>query len=602
MALNLARQSRSRCRIDRDTVLKINRRLPTRHRSCGDFQWPPTSESHPHVNTNTQRFDNKMLSKKQVAEISDFFDNYERYVKELYDTSHYQYISDNMTSSKSTENLKFDQHDVNGIDKMSMLEQSRKLDGENQSISTPNLCRPISSSLLYLKPLPVLRKCYYLPEEKIHSNKLLKIRQHFDKSCDVVDKQESYSTGISNKSIPAVKHDEMSIGEELKQNKINKTKNHSLVVNEEMEEICASCSCTSLNKYDQKISQLNKVLSTESNSDCSGTNKTTMIKFNESPCEPQDKPAVNESSTASTQTADIEQNSKIHLQQQPSALIKYDNAISCGKSGVGDGGDDKFKWKGNPLKQLDAFVMKQQQNHYHCKDLKAIKSSTETTSNRAMQSYEMEPQMYKHEELPEEAEIEEEQKQQERHNSILMNNDCKLHEKQQMHQYTVEQEQTSSDGTCRDKYCKNYEDDEENIATETSSSSSTPTTIVSPYEMRCCNINEISTNKSQINNKNNLNLDLYFDKELSAWMSIDGEDERKEKIEQKENNESKIDITNSKQTSSSVELISHQNELIGVDATSDFDSSSDDSTFTNCDSEASLIDTQNTIKLSDDRR
>jgi hypothetical protein len=294
------------------------------------------------------------------------------------------------------------------------------------------------------------------------------------------------------------------------------------------------------------------------------------------------------------------------LQQQPEALIKYDNAISCGKSGVGDGGNDKFKWKGNPLKQLDAFVVtEQQQNHYHCKDLKAIKSSTEiTSSNSAKQSYnEMEPQMYKHEEedegeLPEEVEQKQQQQQQKRHNSILMNNDCKLHEKQQMHHYIVEQEQTSSDGTCRDKHCKNYQDDDENIETEaeatsSSSSSSTPTTIVSSYEMRCCNINEISTNKSQINNKNNLNLDLYFDKELSAWMSIDGN----------EDNESKIDVTNSKQTSSNVELISHQNELIRVDATSDFDSSSDDSTFTNCDSEASLIDTQNTIKMSDvDRR
>lgn len=306
MLINLAtRQSRSRCRVDRETVLKINRRggSQRRHRSCCDFQWPPPNEMHPHVNTNTQHFDSGTLSSSLVADIRYFFDNYERNLS----TGYGQQSSDmNMTSSKSTENVKCDQHEMS-------------MNVRNQSVSTPNLC-------------PIVRKCYYLPEEKIHSNKLLEICQHFD----VVDDKQ-YTSGIANVDITETKNQEL-----------------------------ASKS-------------------------------------------PQDKPNANESVKEATTDLNRIQSE----QQQPLALIKYDNALSCGNRGV----DDAFKWKGNASEQLDAFADTTTDALW--KDLKAIKSSTEITE---MQSKGIEPQLYKQG-------VDEE----ERHNSILMNNDCKLHEKWQMY-------------------------------------------------------------------------------------------------------------------------------------------------------------------------
>lgn len=101
-----------------------------------------------------------------------------------------------------------------------------------------------------------------------------------------------------------------------------------------------------------------------------------------------------------------------------------------------------------------------------------------------------------------------------------MNDDCKLQQKhQKLKQQQDEQTSSSSDGTCRDKYCKNSKDTkqmEEMLSRRND-----------------LKINEISTNNSTFNNimgsvggskinshRNNLNLDLYFDKELSVWSSM----------------------------------------------------------------------------------
>jgi hypothetical protein len=143
-----------------------------------------------------------MITKTQVAEIRDFFDNYETNMSQVWGGMSFverrNNLSDNMTASKSAENLKSDQHrlrsDGNGIAKMFYGQHFPK----NQSIlssSTPNLSSPIDGSSRLMPLLRPLHKYFYLPEEKIHSNELVKIRQHFDKSNDKHD-----SNGISNKS------------------------------------------------------------------------------------------------------------------------------------------------------------------------------------------------------------------------------------------------------------------------------------------------------------------------------------------------------------------------------------------------------------------
>jgi hypothetical protein len=195
-------------------VLKINRH-PRRHRSCCEFQWPPSNDTRPHVNTNTQRFEGNMITKTQVTEIRNFFDNYESNMSQLWSEmsfiEHRKDLSDNMTASKSAENLKSDQHqkqsNEDGIAKMFYGQHFPK----NQSIlssSTPNLSSPIDGSSRLMPLLRPLHKYFYLPEEKIHSNELVKIRQHFDKSYDKHD-----SSGISNKS------------DEVRDDKIAQTKN-----------------------------------------------------------------------------------------------------------------------------------------------------------------------------------------------------------------------------------------------------------------------------------------------------------------------------------------------------------------------------------------
>lgn len=218
---------------------------------------------------------------------------------------------------------------------------------------------------------------------------------------------------------------------------------------------------------------------------------------------------------------------RVSKQKQQSALIKNDNAISCGV-----GNDFRLEENGessedatsptttshhhaisNELSGVIA-VGDEKQKHYHCKDLKPIKSLELARENEiaddGKQQQEQEPL----------GKLRKQQQQQfyqkqvydEQYNSILMNDDCKL--QQQQKQQQMQDEQTSfpsSDGTCRDKYFKDSKD--------------SSSTILLKNDLR---INEISTNNfsggvssGKINSiKNNLNLDLFFDKELSAWSSM----------------------------------------------------------------------------------
>jgi hypothetical protein len=101
-----------------------------------------------------------------------------------------------------------------------------------------------------------------------------------------------------------------------------------------------------------------------------------------------------------------------------------------------------------------------------------------------------------------------------------MNDDCKLLQVQ-------DDEQQAS--TCADKYCKNFQ----------------ATTAQQQQNMRDKNtskINEISTTNSRINRKHNLNLDLYFDKELSVWLA--GRERKQQQIELRIDKDDKTAITN----------------------------------------------------------
>lgn len=99
-----------------------------------------------------------------------------------------------------------------------------------------------------------------------------------------------------------------------------------------------------------------------------------------------------------------------------------------------------------------------------------------------------------------------------------MNDDCKL--------LQVQDELAS---TCADKYCKN-------------SQAATTQQHHNEGDKNASKINEISTTNSRINRKHNLNLDLYFDKELSAWLA---ERERKQQqIEPRIDKDNEIAITN----------------------------------------------------------
>ena len=428
---SVVRKSRSRKKtIDRETVLKINRH-PRRHRSCFEFEWPPFNESRPHVNTNTQHFDNKMITKKQVAEIRDFFDNYEKNMSQLWsEMSFYErhnILSDNMTSSKSAENLKCDQQRNEGRIPKMLYEQNAP---ENQSILsslTPNLSNSltISSSSRLMSMLGPARKYFYLPEEKIHSNELVKIRQHFDKSY-----YKQNPTGISNNR----DSEEASVVE----NEIGQTKNHNKQQNSSALKGNFS---SSLNESYQKISQSSDSMADDT------------MNINETPDDVVNLPPLQ------------------LIQTNAPALIKSNDSILCGRNDLKCGGIET-DLEQQQEESASASASNPRQKHHRSRDLKPIKSLT--TSE--LQDHHRQ------------------QQQQQQHNLILMNDDCKLLQVQDEQVPTT----TSTDETCADKYCKNYQ---------------------ARHDKTDFKINEISTTNSRINGKHNLNFDLFLDKELSAWYS-----------------------------------------------------------------------------------
>lgn len=367
-----------------------------------------------------------MITKKQVAEIRDFFDNYEKNTSQLWnEMSFYErhnILSDNMTSSKSAENLKSDQqrNEVR-ITKM-FYEQNFPKNQSIRSLSTPNLSNSLTasfSSRLMQSPEPP-RKYFYLPEERIHRNELVKIRQHFDKSYD-----KQNPTGISSKRDSEGR---------VEENEIGQTKNH----NRQHSTALKGNFSSSLNESYQKISQSGDSMA----DDAMKINETLDDVVNLTPLEPT-------------------------LASAP-ALIKSNDSILCGRNDLKCGGNE------TDLEQqqdeiASASASNSRQKHHRFRDLKPIKSLT-TSERQDHNTYQ----------------------QQKQHNLILMNDDCKLLQVQD------EQLSTTTDETCADKYCKGSR---------------------ARHDKNNSKINEISTTNSGINRRDNLKLDLFFDKELSAWLS-----------------------------------------------------------------------------------
>lgn len=218
-------------------------------------------------------------------------------------------------------------------------------------------------------------------------------------------------------------------------------------------------------------------------------------------------------------------------------------------------------------------VRDEKQKHYHGKDLKPIKSLDAITTNPIADDGKQRQQ---------EALGEQQHQQDERYNSILMNDDCKLQQKQQQQD---EQTSSSSDGTCRDKYCKNSKDTkqmEEMLSRRND-----------------LKINEISTNNSTFNNimasggggdvgskinshRNNLNLDLYFDKELSVWSSM----MRKRALDSF--NENEIQMRSSNADFESNSCVKLDNETMANYCNNDTASNSSDSTSSTTSTDSNL--------------
>lgn len=156
-----------------------------------------------------------------------------------------------------------------------------------------------------------------------------------------------------------------------------------------------------------------------------------------------------------------------------------------------------------------------------------------------------------------------------------MNDDCKLQQSyQELKQQQDEQTSSSSDGTCRDKYCKNPKDRRKQVEEMLS-------------RRNDLKINEISTNNSTFNSiimgssggskinshRNNLNLDLFFDKELSVWSSM-----MRERAPLDDVNENQIQMRSSNADFESNSCVKLDNEMMANYCNNDSASNSSDST------------------------
>lgn len=504
-----ARKGRSRSRsrhriIDREAVLKINRR----HRSC-EFAWPPVMENQPLTNTNSQRFDKNIITKKKIAEIKQFFDNYEDNLKEPWHmtaTERNTKSCDNLTSSSnSAENehfhLKCYKNDGSKIFRGNKNRRPKTPTTEtttfnhshwppsiSTSLSTPNLSIEVLTKTVASLPKP-LNKYFYLPEEKIHSNELNKIRQHFDKSND----KHNYTIGSeciqvknqseNEKKITTKYHDVDGDGGGGRDGK------SSVIVTITPPE-CSytnilqtnkTCLATTAPKAPTKSKKLLKKSSAKAEKEKLMNESSTLIKKNNLPPvkPPRHAPISNikvkssntRSTTTTSHTAELIKNKK----------KLYNN----------DSNQNEIQQQlGNVISLLE---LKQDDNKHETRDyqtdLKQIKSSTISKQH-----------------------------------SKLMNDDCKLQQQQQQHQQQQQQHEdylSTPIGTQNEYFNnqnrqpKQQQQQQQKMGQEKEEKQNNK-----KHGKNNCEINEISTTNSKINNRNNLNLDLFFDKELSMLSSL----------------------------------------------------------------------------------
>lgn len=518
-------RSRSRHRIiDREAVLKINRR----HRSC-EFQWPPTlMENTPLTNTNSQRFDKNMITKTKIAEIKQFFDNYEDNLEELWHmtaTERNTKSCDNLTSSSnSAENEYFHLKCYkNHGSKIFRGNKNRRPKtpppatttfnhshwpppSSSSSISTsPNLSLEVLTKTVASLPKP-FNKYFYLPEEKIHSNELNKIRQHFDKSND--------------------KHNYTGIGSECIQ-----VKNQS----ENEKKITTKCHDDGGGDGASGSWKWNDVMVIITPPECSNTNKTSSVTPGTATTSKQPKQMPTKSKKLlKASSGEVEKMEK--LMKESSTLIKKNNlppvkpprhapinnikvkssnthsTTSLATSHTAELIKNKKKFHNNDSNQneiqqqqlgnvISLLELKQDDNKHGTRDyqtdLKQIKSSTISKQH-----------------------------------SKLMNDDCKLQQQQHYEDYLSTPTGTQNEyfnNQNRQPTKQQQQQDERQKVMEKKEN----------QNINNCEINEISTTNSKINNRNNLNLDLFFDKELSMLSSL----QHSLQQEQEQQQEDKIAIT-----------------------------------------------------------
>lgn len=465
-------------------------------------------ENQPLTNTNSQRFDKNMITKKKIAEIKQFFDNYEDNLKEPWHmtaTERNTKSCDNLTSSsKSAENehfhLKCYKNDGSKIFRgnknrrpktqtTTTFNHSHWPPSISTSLSTPNLSIEVLTKTVASLPKP-LNKYFYLPEEKIHSNELNKIRQHFDKSND----KHNYTIGSE-----CIQVQNQSENEKKITTKCHGGDGGSGVVVTITPPECSYTNILHTNKTSlataptvpTKSKKLLKKSSAKAEKVKLMNESSTLIKKNNlPPVKPPRHAPINNikvkssntrSTTTTTHTAELIKNEK----------KLYNN----------DSNQNEIQQQlGNVISLLE---LKQDDNKHGTRDyqidLKQIKSSTISKQH-----------------------------------SKLMNDDCKLQQHQQQQQ---QQDYLSTPIGTQNEYFNNqnkqpkqqqqeqkqdlqHEEKRQQEKHEKREQEKEEKQNNKKHGKNNCEINENSTTNSKINNRNNLNLDLFFDKELSMLSSL----------------------------------------------------------------------------------
>ena len=506
-----ARKGRSRSRhriIDREAVLKINRR----HRSC-EFTWPPMMANERLTNSNSQRFDKSMITKKKIAEIKQFFDNYEDNLKELWHmtaTERNTKSCDNLTSSSnSAENEYFHLKCYKNYGSKifrgyknrrpktptttitTTFNHSYWLPSITTSLSTPNLSKiEVLTKTVATLPKPSLNKYFYLPEEKLNSNELNKIRQHFDKSND----KHHYTIGSEFIQVKNQSENEK---------EITATKCHGGEGDDDGDGMRMKMTITQPECSYKNIFKTNKTSSIPTTAPLMLTKSKNLLKksrakvekeklLNESstlikknnlpPVKPPRHAPINNikvksSNTLSTTTSTTSTTTRTSTNTSHTAeLIKKNKLYN------NDSNQNEIQQQlGNVISLLE---LKQDDNKHGTRDyqtdLKQIKYSTISKQH-----------------------------------SKLMNDDCELQEHKQQHQQQQHEDYLSTPIGTKNEYFKN-----QNRQPKQQQQHQQEMERQEENQNNNCEINEISTTNSKINNRNNLNLDLFFDKGLSMLSSL----------------------------------------------------------------------------------